>query len=650
MDHHPFDENIDFDAHLEALQVFVTALQQRIHVDPNPAALTPQETFDALRQTLQGLHIANYELQQQTVELGATRLAIEAEQQKYQELFDFAPHGYVVTDSHGIIREANHAAAVLFNVSPLRLLGKPIAVFVVESDRQTFRQQLQTLPQVQRIEDWQVEMQPRERQAFAAALTVCSRQNRQRELLWIIRDVTEQNAAIEKTRQAKVALRHSREQLRHLATHLQIAQEQERARIARELHDDMAQTLTSLRLDVSWLSQQLGDRAEPVMQCLQNMGDTIVHLSQTTHRLSTDLRPQVLDDLGLSAAIEWQLQEIHRRTGLTYTVKLPTQEVVLDHARTTAVFRIFQEALTNVIRHAGATHIAVRLVQHSDIVLLEVADDGKGIAPEQLASQASSLGLLGMHERAQRWGGEVIVQRGEHEGTILSVRIPCDLIETGASMTEKESPVIRVLLADDHAAVREGARRFIAATTDLVVANEARQAQEVFDIVATGTCDVVLLDISLPGRDGLDTLKQLTQHYPDLPVLIYSAHPEDQYGVRAFRAGAAGYLSKDSEPETLLAALRKVAQGGRYVSPLMAERLAHDLTTDAADRPHTHLGDREFQVLRLLATGQTVTDIADSLSLSVKTVSTYRRRLLQKMHMKTNADLIHYAIQHQLVN
>jgi len=636
------------DQHIDILRKFVLELQQRANSHPEPTLCVQTEAFDALYQTLEELSTVNHELQQQSEELGVTRLAIEQEHQKYRELFEFAPDGYLVTTSDGIIQEANHAVAALFNVSSARLLGKPLVVFVVEADRQAFREQLHALPQVQRIENWHVSLQPRECPAFPAALTGCTRQNTQVELLWLIRDVTEQTIALNKTRQAEQTLRRSQEQLRHLAMHLQLAQEQERSRIARELHDDMAQTFTSLRFDVSWLSQQLGDLSEPVRERLKSMDATIAQLSQATHRLSADLRPQVLDDLGLSTAIEWQLQETQRRTGLTYALKLPMQEVALDHARSTAIFRIFQEALTNVVRHACATRISVHLVQHPDAVLLEVADDGKGITPEQIVNRIS-LGLLGMHERAQQWDGEVIVQQGVRGGTILTVRMPYDFAVVAPARTAEETPVIRVLLADDHAAVREGARRFIAQTTDLVVVGEARQAQEVFGAVAAGACDVVLLDISLPGRDGLDTLKQLTQMYPALPVLIYSVHPEDQYGVRAFRAGAAGYLTKESAPETLLAALRKVAHGGRYVSPLLAERLALDLTADTPELPHTHLSDREFQVLRLLAAGKTMTEIAGALSLSVKTISTYRRRLLQKMHMKTNADLIHYAIQYQLV-
>jgi DNA-binding NarL/FixJ family response regulator len=360
-------------------------------------------------------------------------------------------------------------------------------------------------------------------------------------------------------------------------------------------------------------------------------------------RIGTGLRPTVLDALGLTAALEWQLQDMAQRTGLTYTLQKPEEGLTLDPVRSTAVFRIFQEAMSNVVRHAEASHVAVRLVQHPDMLLLEVADNGKGIAPAQLAD-AASLGLIGMRERAHLWGGSVTIQGRPGIGTTVTIQIPSD-----TPVPEAGSGMIRVLVADDHATVREGIRRFILDTADLVVAAEASTAQEVFEAIQAKACDVVLLDISLPGRDGLDTLKHLKQLCPTLPVLIFSIYPEEQYAVRAFKAGAAGYLTKDSEPEVLIMALRKVAQGGRYVSPSLAERLAIEITTDADRPPHATLANREYQVLLMLARGKMVKEIAATLSLSVKTVSTYRTRILKKLRLKTTAELIHYAISQRLV-
>jgi DNA-binding NarL/FixJ family response regulator len=209
--------------------------------------------------------------------------------------------------------------------------------------------------------------------------------------------------------------------------------------------------------------------------------------------------------------------------------------------------------------------------------------------------------------------------------------------------------MIRILIGDDHAVVREGVKRILDETSDLMVAGEASHGQEVLAKVAAEAWDVVLLDISMPGRNGLEVLQQLRALHPSLPVLVFSMHPEDQYAVRAFRAGAAGYLTKDSLPEELISAIRKVMGGGRYVSSTLAEHLVLDIGRHVTAPLHAALSNREYQVLSLLATGKTVTEIAGVLSLSVKTVSTHRARILEKMRLRTNAELIHYAIRHQLV-
>jgi len=209
--------------------------------------------------------------------------------------------------------------------------------------------------------------------------------------------------------------------------------------------------------------------------------------------------------------------------------------------------------------------------------------------------------------------------------------------------------MIKILVADDHAVVREGLKRIIAETADLVVAGEASNGQEVLEKVQSGHWDVVLLDISMPGRGGLDVLRQLRGEKPKLPILVLSMHSEDQYAVRVLKAGAAGYLTKDSAPEQLVNAIRRVIRGRKYISPSVAEKLAFDLEIDFKEALHENLSDREYQVLCMIASGKTVTEIAERLALSVKTISTYRTRILEKMKMSNNAELIRYAIKHGLV-
>jgi DNA-binding NarL/FixJ family response regulator len=210
--------------------------------------------------------------------------------------------------------------------------------------------------------------------------------------------------------------------------------------------------------------------------------------------------------------------------------------------------------------------------------------------------------------------------------------------------------MIRALIADDHAVVRQGLKQILGDTPEMLVAGEATTGQEVLDKVRAETWDVVVLDISMPDRSGLDVLKQLRSERPKLPVLVLSMHSEDQYAVRVLKAGASGYLTKDSAPDELVKAIRKVVSGGRYVSSFLAEKLAFEIGTDSSRLPHETLSDREFQVLRLIAAGKSVTEIAAELYLSPKTVSTYRARLLQKMNLGTTAELMHYAMQNHLID
>jgi two-component system invasion response regulator UvrY len=209
---------------------------------------------------------------------------------------------------------------------------------------------------------------------------------------------------------------------------------------------------------------------------------------------------------------------------------------------------------------------------------------------------------------------------------------------------------MRILIADDHAMFRRGLRETLAEAFSRVTFGEAKTAAETLEFVRCHHWDVVILDISMPGKSGLDILDDVKRLCPRTPVLLLTMHPEQQYARRALKAGAAGYLTKDSVPDELKIAIKKIVAGGRYVSATLAEKLAVDLRKDADLPLHELLSDREFQVLRMLASGKTVKEMAEELSLSVKTVSTYRGRILEKTGMKTNADLIRYALEAQLVD
>ncbi len=208
---------------------------------------------------------------------------------------------------------------------------------------------------------------------------------------------------------------------------------------------------------------------------------------------------------------------------------------------------------------------------------------------------------------------------------------------------------IRVMIADDHAIVRQGLRQILSDTEDMEVAGEACNGVEALHLSRDGEWDVVLMDVSMPDRNGIDALKLIKKEHPKLPVLILSMYPEDQYAIRALKAGAAGYLTKQSAPDQLVTAIRQVASGKKYVSASLAMELA-DAISDDTDRPlHERLSDREYQTLCMIASGKTLTQIAEELNLSVKTVSVYRARLLEKMRLRNNAELTHYGLKFGLV-
>lgn len=209
--------------------------------------------------------------------------------------------------------------------------------------------------------------------------------------------------------------------------------------------------------------------------------------------------------------------------------------------------------------------------------------------------------------------------------------------------------MIKILIADDHAIVRRGLKEIISETPDMLVAAEAESGCAAIQKVEENNYDVILLDISMPGKNGLDILKQIKRKNPKLPILMLSVHPEEQYAVRSFRAGASGYLTKGSAPDELIAAIRKISKGGKFVNASLAERLVYELEPNNDKPRHQMLSDREYQVMCMFASGKTLKETAEELALSIQTISTYKTRILDKMGMHSIAEVIRYAVQYGLV-
>lgn len=209
--------------------------------------------------------------------------------------------------------------------------------------------------------------------------------------------------------------------------------------------------------------------------------------------------------------------------------------------------------------------------------------------------------------------------------------------------------MLKILIADDHAIVRKGLKQILSNNPDMTVAGEAAGGAQALEMIREGDWDVVLLDISMPDGNGLDTLKQVKKEKPDLPILMLSIYPEEQYAIRTIKAGVSGYLTKDSAPEELVEAIRKVARGGKYISASLSEKMAEYLENKSERALHENLSDREYQVMVMIAAGKTVSQIAEEMCLSVKTISTNRSRALAKIGMENNSQFTHYAVKQGLV-
>lgn len=209
--------------------------------------------------------------------------------------------------------------------------------------------------------------------------------------------------------------------------------------------------------------------------------------------------------------------------------------------------------------------------------------------------------------------------------------------------------MVEIFIADDHQIMREGIKRIIEDNSDMQVCGEAKDGAELLSLIKTSNCDLLLLDVSMPGPGFLETLRRVLRLCPELKILVLSAHAEEQYAKRSFKAGAKGYLTKNHSPEELVHAVQRIANGGKYISQSLAEKLAFDIDKNDLDIPHEALSQREYQILCLLGSGKSISVIADDLALSPKTVSTYRSRVLEKLGLKDNSEIMHYAMQNNLV-
>jgi PAS domain S-box-containing protein len=347
--------------------------------------------------------------------------ALKKSEEKYRDLYDHAPDMYHSLNREGIIIDCNETEARMLGYTKEELIGRSIAAFQTEESRTRYEKEFSTLQEHRELFGLEREFVRKDGTTFPASLNVFVELDTNGELLrtkTIGRDMTER-------KRVEMELRRSREELRNLSAHIQSAREEERGHIAREIHDELGQTLSKLKLDIAWLKKRLSKDQGALTDKADKMSGLVDSTIRTVQRISSELRPGVLDYLGLPAAIEWQAKEFRERTGTRCTIEISPEVVVEDQNIAIAVFRIFQETLTNIMRHAKASRVSVALKQEAKTLLLEVQDNGQGI-PEEKIFKHTSFGLMGMRERARFLNGRVRITGVPGTGTTVAVRIPLE--------------------------------------------------------------------------------------------------------------------------------------------------------------------------------------------------------------------------------
>ncbi|MGC9334039.1 MAG: response regulator, partial [Anaerolineae bacterium] len=439
----------------------------------------------------------------------------------------------------------------------------------------------------------------------------------------------------------------------------QLAANEERQRLARELHDSVTHDLYSITLYAEAAARLLASgNTGAVAEQLREVRATGQEALREMRQLIFELRPPVLDKEGLVTALRARLDAVESRAGIQTELRV-SGERRLPHALEKALYRVLQETLNNVVKHARAARVTLDLNFADDAVVLQVSDNGIGFDPAA-ARMGGCLGLEGMNERLRAMGGRLQVESAPGKGTKVTVQI-----DTSRALPSKPAPVslprmltlpgpdprslphtpIRVLVADDHAIVRKGIRALLETQAGVEVVGEAGNGQETLDRVEELQPDVVLMDLLMPGVDGIEATRRIVARQPKARILVLTSFSSDEKIFPALRAGALGYLLKDSGPEDLLQAIQHVYHGRSSLDPLVASKVLRELT-QPSDRPPAPgtLSEREREVLRLLGHGLSNREIADKLVITQATVRSHLSNILSKLHLDNRPQAVLYAL------
>lgn len=563
----------------------------------------------------------------------------------------------------GIIVSWNPAAEKLYGYTKMEVKGRPISILVPHDLPDEMPQLINKIKQGQQVKHYETVRLRKDETKVNVSLTISPIKNLSGEIIGastIARDITE-------AKLAEAELKMSQERIRALSAHIQILREEERGKVAKEIQQEFEQSLTALKLDLAWLNKRIPVNRESLNNKIADMIKLVESTSLAMRRMSAELRPKILDDLGLVAAIEWEIKEFQTRTGIQCYLRANPIDITLNTTQSIAIFRILQEILANIFQDTTQVNINLLLDQESNILILQVQTIGK------VLTDANSLDLLSIRERTLLLGGTFDIQNLTENETLIvvnipvSIYLPTNLTADSISLFKRENQApkispqlevithsklgkrqLNILIADGHTIVREGLKQILSEIPDVIVSGEAGTNRELLQQLRANHWDALVMDISLPDKNGLDGLKQIKYEFPKLPILILSAEPEELYAIRVLKAGVSGYLNKGSASEQLIEAIQTVAKGGQYFSKAITEKLIFELRT-SGELLHNSLSDREFQVLHFIVSGRKLVDIAKELKLSVKTISTYRTKILQKMGMKDNSALVQYAIENNLL-